>query len=262
MDKKCIIVIPIYKEIPDNFEIIAINRCFKILFKYSIVFVCSKHLNREFYIDRYPSAKFEFFEKYFFSNIAGYNCLVTSFTFYDRFSAYEYMLIYQPDCYVFDDRLDYYCSLNYDYIGAPWIPSKNKAINKLISSFKSRCAHLLNKIASTDKRFKVGNGGLSLRKITTFKEVTLSYNEFINDFLSKDGDLYNEDIFFSIQLSKLGYSINIPNFVIACGFAIESSPQKAIEFNNGRLPLGCHAWSKMPFIKFWQQYIKELNLKI
>ncbi|MGL5919544.1 MAG: DUF5672 family protein, partial [Bacteroidales bacterium] len=138
-------------------------------------------------------------------------------------------------------------------------PRKNKTINKLISNFKSDFAHLFNRIASTDKRFRVGNGGLSLRRIETFKEITLNYKSAIADFLSKNGNLFNEDIFFSIQLSKLGYSINIPNFVTACGFAIESNPQKAMEFNNNKLPLGCHAWHKEPFVKFWQKHIKEIK---
>ncbi|MGL4332224.1 MAG: DUF5672 family protein [Bacteroidales bacterium] len=253
------VIIPIYKNTPDDFEIIAIDRCFNILEKHPITFVCFKDLDLTFYKSRYPVAKFEFFEKAYFSSISGYNKLVTSFAFYDRFSSYAYMLIYQPDCYVFEDSLDHYCSLNYDYIGAPWIPRKNKTINKLISNFKSDFAHLFNRIASTDKRFRVGNGGLSLRRIETFKEITLNYKSAIADFLSKNGNLFNEDIFFSIQLSKLGYSINIPNFVTACGFAIESNPQKAMEFNNNKLPLGCHAWHKEPFVKFWQKHIKEIK---
>lgn len=39
--------------------------------------------------------------------------------FYDRFAAYEYVLIYQLDAFVFADRLAEFCQMGYDYIGAP-----------------------------------------------------------------------------------------------------------------------------------------------
>jgi len=39
--------------------------------------------------------------------------------FYDAFKAFDYILIYQLDAFVFRDELEYFCSLGYDYIGAP-----------------------------------------------------------------------------------------------------------------------------------------------
>ena len=36
-----------------------------------------------------------------------------------HFLEYQYMLIYQLDAFVFEDKLDYFCELGYDYIGIP-----------------------------------------------------------------------------------------------------------------------------------------------
>ena len=58
-------------------------------------------------------------EKYFISK-ESYSRLLVSKSFYEAFSEYEYILIYQPDCLVFSDQLLEWCKKGNDYIGAPW----------------------------------------------------------------------------------------------------------------------------------------------
>ena len=50
-----------------------------------------------------------------------YSDYVLSSEFYDTFKAYDYMLLYQLDAFVFEDRLMEFWELKYDYIGAPSI---------------------------------------------------------------------------------------------------------------------------------------------
>lgn len=183
---------------------------------------------------------------------------MTSFEFYSRFSSYEYILIYQPDCYVFKDNLLHFSSLNYDYIGAPWLPKRLYPGYKYILKVKRLFCISKHKVSSSEKKYNVGNGGLSLRKVKTFMTITSHYQKEINNFLSNKGNLYNEDIFYSLLLKKLGFPINIPDYNIAAKFAIESNPENAFMLNNQELPFGCHAWYKPTFIKFWKKYIKEI----
>src|SRR5215813_2176546 len=55
-----------------------------------------------------------------FESEATYSCLLLTPTFYEAFSDYDYILIYQLDCLVFSSDLKYWCDIGYDYIGAPW----------------------------------------------------------------------------------------------------------------------------------------------
>jgi hypothetical protein len=70
-----------------------------------------------------------------------------SIGFYEVFRQYEYMLIYQLDCWVFRDELEMWCDKGYDYIGAPFF----------VKWF-------------VDRGIYVGNGGFSLRKISNIIE--------------------------------------------------------------------------------------------
>lgn len=38
-------------------------------------------------------------------------------------------MIYQLDAWVFNDELSSWCSLGYDYIGAPFFPYRGKNVN-------------------------------------------------------------------------------------------------------------------------------------
>ena len=66
------------------------------------------------------------FDDRYFSGIPGYNRLMLSKSFYDLFSAWEYILIYQLDCLVFSDQLSQWCDRGYDYIGSPWLNSQDE----------------------------------------------------------------------------------------------------------------------------------------
>ena len=53
--KEVCVIIPIYKEILNDFEIHSVDQCIKILYDYSLHFVCPKGLNIDFYKINYPS---------------------------------------------------------------------------------------------------------------------------------------------------------------------------------------------------------------
>lgn len=115
------------------------------------------------------------------STYKAYNNTLCSSDFYKLFSDYEYVLIYQTDCWAFEDRLDEFIELGYDYYGAAW-------------------PHLQDKI---------GNGGFSLRKVKKMIELT---EKHVYD--SK----INEDVWFCINH---GDELNICDLKTACNFSIE-----------------------------------------
>lgn len=278
-----IVVIPIYKSIPNEFELISFIQCLKVLRKHPITIITYVNLDTEHYTNLMITAKvmytIEYFDSKYFESAATYNQLMLTKDFYTRFKAYKYMLIYQLDAYVFRDELMMWCDKGYDYIGAPLIEDKYGVENKY---------------------FLQGyNGGFSLRKIDycirflsykgpilkphiIFKLVKIEFkdNPFkgfiffilrsmgrqnnVNYFKSKTH--INEDLLFSLGLyvswvnsevkkNEAWFSSNLPSSKEAIKFAFERYPSYLYELNNNQLPFGCHAWEKYEYERFWKKNI-------
>lgn len=254
------VIIPIYKEQPNELEIVAWNQCLKILAGHPIVVVTYKELNLDWY-KQFENIKYEYFDKDFFLNIQGYNRLMLSKGFYSRFENYEYILIYQLDAYVFKDQLIEWCTKGYDYIGAPWIPNKNTTI---LSKLKKFAKSIMNGYYPINGDYQVGNGGFSLRNIKTFLFILENipneiFNKYFNNGIkSKFNELRNEDVFWSYESRKV-YDIKIPNYREAMIFSLECNP-KLLKLEINLPPFGCHAWHKNnEYFLFWGNYIKNLE---
>lgn len=269
---KISILIPIYKENIDWNEEISLRQTFSVLNRYNIVIVCPYNINLSRYEELAKEKNIVFevenFENSFFRNIASYNRLLLSELFYSRFEQNDYILICQPDAYVFEDRLEEWCEKGYDYIGAP-----------LIGKFTETKYY-------PEMELRVGNGGFSLRKISTCLEY---FNGNKNVFTSKqiieriniwnkpytrifvwllmvlgwrnkpksvaNNWMYNEDDFWSGVLDNSNYPMSKPNPIEALDFAFERFPSEMYNIN-GKLPFGCHAWEKYEYESFWKQFIK------
>ena len=86
------------------------------------------------------------FPQHYFGDLYAYNHLVMTEEFYRAFSDYEYILIYQLDCLVFASNLEEWCQKGWDYVGAPWLNNPDNPAEGFLA---------------------VGNGGLSLRRVTS-----------------------------------------------------------------------------------------------
>lgn len=247
---KAAVVIPVYKTTLTPIEKLSLAQCVKILGKFDLIYACPKGLDPVF--ENAPGAVEEFNEDYF-KNIQGYNKLMLESSFYERFLQYDYILIYQLDAFVFRDELLQWCNKNYDYIGSPWIATRNK-ISFLLKPFASKSLREREPIF-----YKVGNGGFSLRKTRTFHKISKQLKEEINLLLtSTNGGIYAiEDVFWSIKAPEYFPDFAIPNYQEALQFAIDRKPDIALKLNNNKLPFGCHGINKNKVIKFWKPFIEK-----
>jgi hypothetical protein len=281
MNKKEIcIVIPIYKETLNVFEIQSVNQCIKVLSDYSLHFVCSNNLNIDFYKEKFPEIiNFVFFDNFYFKDIRGYNKLLLSTHFYKTFDKFEYMLIYQTDCYVFRDELLDWANKGFDYIGGIWFENYHGDPNL------------------GDKLWFPGNGGFSLRKIDkiikifstpiyplkSLKRLFVENQENLKlgikvfligivkvpyKFISSKNSLSyymktynaNEDVFF-MELSLKYKKINTPPVESVLGFSWDRLPSFLFH-KLGHLPFGCHAWYREDHCyennkEFWLKHINK-----
>lgn len=153
------IVIPIYKQSLSSNEIYSVKQCLTIFNNHPVVFVHPKSLNLKWYHDFLKNYSnpicFEAFNTNYFKSTVSYNKLMLSLSFYCRLKRFEYILIYQTDCFVFRDELEYWCNKGYDFIGSP----------------------LFNEKSYNNGQFEIcgiGNGGFSLRKVRSFIRVLTS----------------------------------------------------------------------------------------
>ena len=89
----------------------------------------------------------------YFTGRYAYNRLLLKEEFYRAFAEHEYILIYQLDSLVFTSNLEEWCRKGWDYVGAPWL----KNLDDPTQGFSG-----------------VGNGGLSLRRVTSALAVLTS----------------------------------------------------------------------------------------
>ena len=259
MKEKVAVVIPTYKEKLSEYERVSLKQCTKILGQYDIYLIGASKFN---HFESYREVcnvdlRIEKFNDTFFNNIQGYNQLMMSEELYQRFSRYKFILIYQLDCYVFRDELNYWCDKDYDYIGAPWIDANVYAwlyIRKYPILFR-----YYHKIMFRGKTLSsVGNGGLSLRKVSTMLLFSKLLKKTIVNFRG------NEDSFFCHFVKTLFPFFKIPKASEALKFSFDVYPDKCFELNGNQIPFGCHAWCRNDDVygdnlSFWENHIPKIK---
>lgn len=245
-DAEIVVVVPVYKSQPEPEEITVFRHNCNILRGYPVALVAPQGLNVGNYTEG-NSVQVEFFPSHFFQNIAGYNRLMLSEEFYSRFNSYKYILICQTDVFVFKDELAEWCKKDYDYVGAPWINKSFFLFQYVL--VKMGFGYALKMLFGNNLSSAVGNGGFSLRKISTFLKV-LKTNQSTKKWTA------NEDFFWSFFARTDGRLLYKPSATEAGLFCIELAPEKMMKRQNHVLPMGIHAWKRYN-PEFWGKYIND-----
>jgi len=267
--KKVAVVIPLSNRSTFTAdEEISYRQLVHFLGRYDRYFIAPKSLKLEF-----PESCIRRFDDRYFGSIIAHTKLMLSSTFYDAFSDYEYILIHHLDALVFSDQLLEWCKEGFDYIGPPWI--KCEATPWVDIS-------------------RVGNGGLSLRKIQSFLRVLDSNRYWVDPheywkgfcqthplhvqllnlprkFLKRlvyfnnvthelaqwpfrTDGKGNEDYFWSDEAIRYDPTFNVAPFKAGLRFAFEVDPRLCYQMNNHQLPFGCHAWPRYDRA-FWEPHL-------
>jgi len=243
-------------------EVISLRHLTRFLGKYDKFVVSPKSLKVD-----YPGFEIKRFSDRFFGSTEAHKRLSFSPNFYNAFKDYKYMLMYHLDALVFSDQLMEWCSTDLDYIGAPFIKCGDSPWVKVP---------------------RVGNSGLSLRKVESFLKIFNSrdysndpddywrefcqsrtlYSRYLNlprKYLKRlrmfNGVRWhlsrwegNDDKFFADQAKHYYPEFMIAPFDVGLRFAFEVAPSLSFEMNGRKLPFGCHAWPKYDR-GFWEPYL-------
>lgn len=241
---KVAVVTPIYKELFTEGERFSLQHGFKTLSAFDRIFVAPKGLR---YRDCVIADRVVSFDPRYFRNIAGYNRLMLSEEFYRSFLDYDYILIYQPDAFVFRDELLSWCAKGYVYIGAPWPGGINMhpygfpGLNYIAEYFP---------FAVRTRKIFVGNGGFSLRNIRAFLDI-LEENRFVARTWAG-----NEDAYWPYYAAIQDGVSPLPDEIEASKFSLELGAEGYYRANNQLLPFGCHGWEKYS-VDFWRKIMAE-----
>lgn len=259
--KKVAIVIPFYKTNLSADEEISVRHLIRYLGDYDKFLVLPESIKRTSF--KIPYTKIVNFPNEHFTSVPNYSEMLITKMFYKKFFDYEYILIYQLDVLVFSDQLLMWYKKGYDYIGAPFF---NPIIGNL--SYKR------------GSPISGGNGGFSLRKVSSFinvidtaesRTVRTSDNPYLRKlwfifavltgrshqiWLNAPADNYpfNEDGFWSYEAHKYYPKFKVATFKQALKFSFDRFPRRCFELNGKKLPFGCHAWAKYDR-EFWSKYL-------
>lgn len=242
-DPAVAVVIPIYKAALNALERISLRQCMKVLGRYPVRIVKPESLNLENLKEEFPSIEFISFDDSFFKGTDSYNRLMISLQFYESFSGYEFILIYQLDAYVFRDELMHWCKKGFDYIGAPSL--HREEFDKLPAGSENIFASALS-----GNRF-VLNGGLSLRRVPAFLRYLKIYNFFYPKWIGNEDMLFSQE---ATRLMPMKLFLNLPTWQEAMRFSFEKSPAATYEITGHELPFACHAWERYD-PEFWNSFI-------
>ena len=257
------VMIPIYKTELQSHERAALKQMVSIFVGRDVAIVCPETLDLTPLKGLLGSDwRIERFDPDFFAGRKGYNRLMLSEELYQRFERSAYLLVCQTDVWVFEDKLDEWCSRGYDYIGAPWLPASADVSGwNLPQRVFYQARRLWGRVKPgfhpINLKWKVGNGGLSLRQVDAMLGVIRSHCDVI-DQIAEQGDHVEcfEDVFWGVGVNhRWPGSLQIPDAKTAAQFAIEGHPDMAMRLTEGRLPMGAHAFQKKRNYKHWRNYI-------
>ncbi len=189
------------------------------------------------------------------NGILGYNRMMMAETFYAHFidEGADYLLICQPDAWIFRDELDAWCAKGYDYIGGPYLRQSIydlPPIKQWLTLRRACCDR--SRVLRQDGWGKVLNGGLSLRRIEAFRQACAHHADLIEQLGQVRSTVSNEDWFWSLVPD-----LRRPEAEEAARFSIDTHPARTMKSIGGVLPFGCHGWFKRKRLRFWEPYILE-----
>ena len=265
------IIIPVYKPHLTHFERIALTQCLRVLGNYPIWLVGPHALDVSAYREIGPALQLKTFDDAYFSDVQGYNRLMLSDEFYRAFTDKEYLLIYQLDAFVFQDDLAYWCSQNYDYVGAPWLRDRDFTgpADQIWFGIKQRIATFFNlkKADGVTPREiinlnGIGCGGFSLRRVSAMLRCLGPFSHKIDQYNKNSAHHYHEDVFWGVEVNRHWPHLRIPSYREAVRFSIEFYPKWAVEhYNDGKLPFGCHAWN-IHGTDYWRPIFAQYGYQI
>ncbi len=207
------------------------------------------------------------FSDRYFGSASAQTRLMMRPEYYEAFSDYEFILTYQLDALVLQDKLLEWCDSGFDFIGPPNHGLSDRLSLVCSGGFALRRVQsflevLRSKRYAVDpeeywRRFSDGRSPLSrflnsprryLKRLRRFNSIDREIRWFLQD------TVLLEDVFFVENAAKFYPEFRLPSVETALQFGFDETPRIAFEMNGRQLPFGAHAWYKQDR-EFWEPYL-------
>jgi hypothetical protein len=183
------------------------------------------------------------------------------------------------DCLVFSSNLEEWCRKGWDYVGAPWLKNADEPTEGFsavgngglsLRNVRSALSVLTSKqLVEDPKKRARQTGRLSfldegLKSAPRLKRMIGAVKNFLHRYGYHNNVRWrvrqlaemktHEDVFWAFEAPKMMTHFHIPEPLEALDFSFEMAPRYCFNVNSGRLPFGCHAWSKYDR-EFWETYL-------
>jgi len=270
LSKLCVII-PVHKPMLSEDEKLSLLACYRHLKTFDCFLVFPEGMPVDQYLAIHPRLQPKPVAPKWLSSLENYNRMKLYAPFYQQFSGYEFMMTYELDAYIFSSSIQEHHGFDFDFIGAPVFEGYLEAgpdapfHGALNSGFSIRNIKACLTVLKLLKRYKLKwkfNHFLyanfaALRRKLRKEQDAIFFNYYLKRFYS--GKSFNEDMIWTQVVPLMAPSFRTAPPEIAATFSFEVNPQRLYESNNGRLPLGCHAWPRFPF---WEKYIKRESVPI
>lgn len=266
MHEVCVMV-PVHTDQPTRLELISFEQCCRVLQAHDIFLIAPEGLNLDAYgaISKIPKiiripVKWQ-------SSLMNYNKLKLSNFFYGLFVDYSFLLTYELDAFVFEDKLHEWCNAGIDYIGAPWFEGYDKPADKLIgvgnSGFSLRRISVMRKMLKNfyyrdPKKYQVGNKEKLKALIQSPLYRVRNYSD--ENYTIQQAGFVHEDLVLA-QMAKKFPDFKVATIEQAISFSFEANPALLYKLNGNRLPIGCHGWWKYG-LDFWAPFINAFGYQL
>ena len=207
----------------------------------------------------------------YFGSASNHDRLLYKVWFYKKFSRFEFILFYHLDSLVISHDILKWCSLDFDYIGAPWIKCDDSPWVDVP---------------------RVGNGGLSMLRVDRAISVLANrarmdphsiifqwFGEFCPSWFVHIFRLFRcrvrvvdrlldeweqsqcptnygrgNDHFWSDRAVNYLHEFRVATLEEGLQFGFEVSPRTCFEMAGRKMPFGCHAWGKYDR-EFWRPFL-------
>ena len=231
----CVVIVPIYKKTLNEIEYLCLSNYRKKLSGLPFGFIAPMDIEEDYYTKKRDGLPVKKFATWCADSLDDYNRLLMTPEFYSGFLNYDYMLILQLDGWLIKgkEELKRFLQMGYDYMGAPWTDGGYRYYKRIIHGAN----HIkLLRYFTGETICRVGNGGVSLRRIKNMESFFRAYDKERKEWNKA------EDIFISYYGQKRKYKLEIPSVEIAKQFSLEKDMKK--EILSGNVPMAVHKWEK------------------
>jgi len=262
-----VVVIPIYKKNLTLAEVSSLDQALRIFQARDVRFVTYRDLDLSEYrnVLKKHDCNWDvvYFDKKWFSRLRSYSQMLMRDFFYEAFSSYSFLQIYQLDAWVFRDELDLWCERGFSFIGAPFLDREPYCVGNGGFSLRrvSDCRRILSLGHELNQNVPLVNPRLQddWRRLNWKGRIMVIARRFglcrsYRYFLEKS--TIDEDAFWGTMAPNLHAGFSVPNVDVAARYSYDANPRLANQIAKGILPFGCHGWEKWDKA-FWMDKIKR-----